>query len=500
MTCNLRDLQRNAVWGWEFQPLFLGTGREVGRSSVITHVWDRGYRHSGVLTHCAFAIGFTPKETPSRNYWDVKATSDSQDTRRVYFFSPSYAGRATGRVRVYTAILWRSGAPSAAAEPYTARFSTGYATPVLKVRVPQVSAGDTLVIYLFENRSARAVAQHTFGSAGTNIEVEVVDNDETLAYPYVNASAAFPYGPAVSFQGRIIVLDNSVWVSSQSDSPQFAVYPLAEQDGFRILVSDPVERILMLDGQPVVVGSRQAYRLVFQRGGGGDAVPYPTSVQSDTPLVTLSGRLEDYDAFVTREGLITERGLAYKLPEDWYRDAGLQSVWVVKTPYGAALVRHYGSEIIVAHPVLTLQGYQWTTLRRESGNFPALRDVRWIDGLTLFFASGVDAENRCAIRLRQGTQRVNSGRMRMLPFPMLHGVRTRQIKLYGQITSTAPITVRLRRADESVVQTLSITQAHRPYAFTLTNHKLNVLDVEFEISQNAVWDGAMVRVAPGQMP
>lgn len=502
--CNIRDLQRDSVWAWEFQPLFLGTGRAVGRSSIINPVWGRGYAHGGTLTHCALAIGFTPYTSASkRNFWNFKAWNDTNDTRRVLVFSPSYAGRVRGRVRVYTAILWKGGAPSAAAIPYTATFNTSYATPVLEVRVPPVSPNDKLVLYVFENQQARAVAEYTFTTASSSWQtVQISDNDDTLPYPYVNATAAFPYGPAISYEGRIIVLDNSVWVSSRSDYPQFSVYPIQESDGFRILVSDPVERLLVMDGQPIVVGPRQAYRLAFSRNriGGGEAVPFPISIQSDTPTLTVPNRLEDYDTFVTREGLVSERGLVYKLREDWYLDSNLRGVWVVRTPYGAALVRHYGNRIIVAHPALTVKGYQWTTLNRSSGNFPNLRDVQWVGGLTLFFEAPIDTEGHCVIRLRQAPTRVARAVYRIVGLKHLQGIRPRQVEVHGYCSTVSPIKVRLYRADHTQVQEITVAQPYRPYTFQLTGRKLDAPYWEFEVSTNAVWEGAQIRLASGGVP
>lgn len=503
--CNIRDLERNEVWAWEFQPLFLGTGRTPGRSTIIGNVWNRAYAHSGVLTHCALAIGLTPSTQPERrNFWEFKkAWNDTADQRRVFVFSPSYAGRVRGRVRIYTAILWKGGAPSAAAFPYTANFNADYASPILEIQVPSVNAGDKLVVYVFENQRARAVAEYTFTTASASPQtVEVADTDETLPYPYVNATAAFPYGPAISYEGRIIVLDNSVWVSSRSDYPQFSVYPIQEEDGFRILVSDPVERLMIMDGHPIVVGPRQAYRLVIGRNrlGGGEAVPFPTSIQSDMPKLSVPNRLEDYDSFVTREGLVSERGIVYKLAENWYREDALRGVWVVRTPYGAALVRHYGNRIIIAHPALTVNGYQWTTLQRESGDFPDLRDVQWVGGLTLLFVTPVNSAGHCAIRLRQATTRVPHAVYRILGLKQLHGLRPKQIELFGSCSVASPIRVRLYRSNQTQVQELTITQSYRPFTFQLTGHKLDAPYWEFEVTTNAVWDGAQIRLGSGGMP
>lgn len=503
--CNIRDLERDAVWAWEFQPLFLGTGRMEGRSSVIDPVWSRGYTHGGVLTHCALAIGFTKRATGvNRNYWEFDLSSDSGDNRKVFVLSPSYAGRVEGRARVYTAILWKSASPSAAALPYSATFNTGYATPLVKIQLPSVaSAGDVLVLYVYEGESARAVAQRVLTSGDiTDGVVDMIDTDETLAYPFVNATAAYPYGPAISYDGRILVLDNCVWVSSRSDYPHFSVYPRTPDDGFRLLPSDPVERILMMDGQPIVIGSRQAYRVGFSNGkvGGGALIPYPLSIQSDLPSQSVPGRLEDYDSFVTREGLINERGLAYKLPEDWMAHPDLQSAWVVRTPYGTVLVRHYGARIVIAHPALTVKGYQWTTLERTSGSYPPLRDVQWVGGLVLMFESPVDDDGHVAIRVRQASSRAPSARYRLLNLVHTSGLRPRQIKCLGDWSGSGQMRVRLYGTDQTLIQELDLENPYELYTFRHGSRKIAAPYIEFLLGSDATWGGAFVRLGEGAMP
>ena len=493
----LTDIERDAVWGIEFQPYLLGTGRTPGSSQWIAHVWGRGYRHGGVLTHAGIAIGFPAKENES--FYRVRATGLQGDTREVILLSPSYAGRVRGRVRIYTAVLWQGGSPSAAATPYTASFARGYASPLVRVGLPEGSrVGDTLVLYVYSGKSARAVAAHTLTAADlASGEVLLSDSDETLAYPFVDVGAPYPYGPVVSAMNRLIVLDGAIWVSSQSDYPTFGVYPTQPTSGFRILVSDPIERVLLLDGQPVVIGPRSSYRIVFSESGGGEAVPYPVALTSDMSG-RPKGRLEDHDAFVTREGLVGERGIVYKLPEDWMSHPSLRSVWVVRTPYGAALVRHYGERIVITHPCLTVRGYQWTTIER-AGGLPDLRDVQWVGGLVLMFTGAIDSAGRQALRVRSAPVRVSEARYRISALYHPLGLRARQIELAGHITENAPVQVRLLGSDGSVVSSIQATRPYRPYTFRVQGKKLDAPSIEFVISRDAIWDGAMLRTAPGGM-
>jgi hypothetical protein len=352
----------------------------------------------------------------------------------------------------------------------------------------------------------RAVGVHTFTNAApANTVVEIDDTDAQHDFPFVWATEPLPYGPAVSYENRLLVLDQSVWCSAISDYPQFTAYPRQKGDGIRVLLSSPVDRLVLLENQAVALGARGGYRIVLGELLG-DAIPFPVSVTSDVPL-TRFARLQDHNSYATRRGLIYNDKIVYLLPEDWIDASDLSSAYVVQSPYGPVLVRGYktGTQnfVRISVPAVATDGYveYWVAAPTETAS---IVDVQWYNGLRLFFnePKRIDGRDYYAVSVALGDQRVRNAYYETGALRIPQGLRPRMIELYGRFTPSEPITMRYYEqraphAEPTIYDEIVIAEPFQAYPFDLSRweRKLVQLQMRFLLGKESELESGSVRIA-----
>jgi len=303
-----------------------------------------------------------------------------------------------------------------------------------------------------------------------------------------------------------LVLDQSVWCSALGDYPSFTAYPRQKGDGFRVLLSSPVDRLILLENQAVAIGPRGSYRIALGELIG-EALPYPVSVGSDIPFVQYA-HLQDYSSYATRRGLVYGDQLVYILPEDWIQEQGLITAYVVQTPYGPALIRHYekGSQYLIRilMPAVATKGY--TEYYVDLGTYDGqLVSVQWYDGLYLYFDRPLSSKS--GIRVAGGMERVRTAWCETGAVRFPFGLRPRMMELYGSIGSDRRVRVRYyehRPVEGSapIEESMVIENSYQPYPFDLSRwgRKLVQLQLRLELEPDVVLEGGAIRLAGGVEP
>ena len=492
------------VYAFAIHAFLNGTTREDG-SAWIDSVHGRAYANGDVVTHNGIMLLWDDVDSTPKRFWELPAKYlDPTDNRQVCVFSPRYSGSVRGRIRAYSAILWRGASASRAANVYVHTFSEDWNSPRVQIKIPfAVEPNDILVLYEMTG-TPRAVGVHTFTTAQPpNTVVEIDDTDARYDFPFVWATEPLPYGPAVSYENRLLVLDQSVWCSAVSDYPQFTAYPRQKGDGIRVLLSSPVDRLVLLENQAIVLGARGGYRIVLGELLG-DAVPFPVSVTSDVPLAKHA-RLQDYNSYATRRGLIYNDKIVYLLPEDWIDDAQLAQAYVVQSPYGPILIRSYKgatSVVRVSVPAVATEGYTEYIVEPTTPTADIV-DVQWYNGLRIFFNEPriIDGRAYYAISVALGTERVSTAFYEMGALRIPQGLRPRMIELYGRFSQSSPITVRYYEqrdpdAEPTVYADLVVEEPFRAYSFDLSlwSRKFKQLQLRFLLGKDSELESGSVRI------
>jgi hypothetical protein len=493
------------VYAFAIQAFLSGTTREEG-SAWIDTVHGRAYANADVVTHNGIMLLWDNVDSTPERFWEFPAKYlATTDNRQVCVFSPRYSGSVRGRIRAYSAILWRGAAASRAAEVYVHTFANDWNSPRVQIRIPfPIKQNDILVLYEMTG-TPRAVGVHTFTAdapAGTVVEID--DTDAQHDYPFVWATEPLPYGPAISYENRLLVLDQSVWCSAISDYPQFTAYPRQKGDGIRVLLSSPVDRLILLENQAIALGARGGYRIVLGELLG-DAVPFPVSVTSDVPLARLA-RLQDHNSYATRRGLVYNDKIVYLLPEDWVDEQDLSSAYVVQSPYGPVLIRAYktGTDnfVRISVPAVATDGYveYWVAAPTPTAS---IVDVQWYNGLRLFFnePKTIDGRAYYAISVALGNQRVRNAYYETGALRIPQGLRPRMVELYGRFNPSEPITMlyyeqRDPSAEPTVYDEIAIAEPFQAYPFDLSRweRKLVQLHMRFLLGKESELEGGSVRI------
>jgi hypothetical protein len=493
------------VYAFAIQAFLSGTTREE-RSAWIDSVHGRAYANGDVVTHNGIMLLWDNVDSTPQRFWEFPAKYlAATDNRQVCVFSPRYSGSVRGRIRAYSAILWRGASASRAADVYVHTFEQDWNTPRVHIRIPfDIKENDILVLYEMTG-TPRAVGVHTFTAdapAGTVVEID--DTDAQHDFPFVWATEPLPYGPAVSYENRLLVLDQSVWCSAISDYPQFTAYPRQKGDGIRVLLSSPVDRLVLLENQAVALGARGGYRIVLGELFG-DAIPFPVSVASDVPL-TRFARLQDHNSYATRRGLIYNDKIVYLLPEDWVDASDLSGAYVVQSPYGPVLVRAYktgtNNFVRISVPAVATDGYveYWVDAPTPSAS---IVDVQWYNGLRVFFnePKRIDGRDYYAVSVALGDRRVRNACYETGALRIPQGLRPRMIELYGRFDPSEPITMRYYEqraphAEPTVYDEIVIAEPFQAYPFDLSRweRKLVQLHMRFLLGNKSELEGGSVRI------
>jgi len=493
------------VYAFAIQAFLNGTTREEG-STWFDFVHGRAYANGDVVTHNGIMVLWDNiKETP-RRFWEFPAKYlATTDNRQVCVFSPRYSGSVRGRIRAYSAILWRGAAASRAADVHVHTFENDWNSPRVHIQIPfAIEENDILVLYEMTG-TPRAVGVHTFSTAqpaGTIVEID--DTDAQYDFPFVWATEPLPYGPAVSYENRLLVLDQSVWCSAVSDYPQFTAYPRQKGDGIRVLLSSPVDRLVLLENQAVALGARGGYRIVLGELLG-DAIPFPVSVASDVPLMQFA-RLQDHNSYATRRGLVYNDKIVYLLPEDWIDASDLSGAYVVQSPYGPVLVRAYktGTQnfVRISVPAVATDGYveYWVDAPTPSAS---IVDVQWYNGLRIFFSEPkrIDGRDYYAVSVALGNERVRNAYYETGALRIPQGLRPRMIELYGRFNPSEPITVRYYEqrapnAEPTVYDEITVAEPFQAYPFDLSRweRKLVQLHMRFLLGRRCELESGSLRI------
>jgi hypothetical protein len=493
------------IYAFAIQAFLSGTTREDG-SAWFDSVHGRAYANGDVVTHNGIMVLWDDVDSTPQRFWEFPAKYlAATDNRQVCVFSPRYNGSVRGRIRAYSAILWRGAAASRAANVYVHTFENDWNSPRVRIKIPfDIKQNDILVLYEMTG-TPRAVGVYTFTadqSGGATVDVD--DTDAQYDYPFVWATEPLPYGPAISYENRLLVLDQSVWCSAVSDYPQFTAYPRQKGDGIRVLLSSPADRLVLLENQAVALGARGGYRIVLS-DLLGDAVPFPISVSSDVPL-TQFARLQDHNSYATRRGLIYNDKIVYLLPEDWVDAPDLASAHVVQSPYGPVLVRAYktgaNNFVRVSVPAIATDGYveYWVNPPTESAS---IVDVQWYNGLRLFFnePKTIDGRDYYAVSVALGKDRVKNAYYETGALRIPQGLRPRMIELYGQFSASDPITMRYYEqrkpdAEPTVYNDIVIAEPFQAYPFDLSQwgRKLVQLQMRFLLGKGTELESSSIRI------
>jgi len=136
------------VYAFAIQAFLSGTTREEG-SALIEPVHGRAYANGDVVTHNGIMLLWDNVDSDPQRLWEFPAKYlAATDNRQVCVFSPRYSGSVRGRIRAYSAILWRGASASRAADVYVHTFASDWNSPRVHIRIPfAIEQNDILVLY-----------------------------------------------------------------------------------------------------------------------------------------------------------------------------------------------------------------------------------------------------------------------------------------------------------------------------------------------------------------